>query len=158
IRLTHLRNNDHTFQLKITASARLRNAANEAILAERPYQYVSDRALFVDWTREGGLESVAQTGFREIAQEVARDFFSPTLEAPIFLGAAYKSFAPPIARPVLISRVGAPGKTSVQFVDYRVAQPDPFEIFAHGSRAEVFIRGPKVTPEPNVDDQTDAEW
>src|SRR5262249_11509269 len=117
LQLRSIRKNDQNFQLTIRARARLTNAANGQTVAERSYQSTSGEAMFIDWARAGCLERVAQTGFRQIAQDIARDFCSPTLEAPIFLGAAYGS---PRALPTQGLRSAtrnSPGTTRVQFVD-----------------------------------------
>jgi hypothetical protein len=151
-------NSDWSYQLNIKARARLLNAANDQILAERPYEYTSNPDMFIDWAREGGLESVAKTGFRAIAEKIAQDFFSPEREAPIFLGAGYKTVPPPVARPVQVARRTASGTPKLQFVDYHVTENGPFEISPDAARAQVFIRGPKAKEEPSSDTQTDAEW
>jgi hypothetical protein len=76
--------------LAMNAHARLLRVLDGRILLERSYQYESGPALFVDWTRYGGLEGVAQTGYRTIAEDIATDVFEPSSEPPILIGPGQK--------------------------------------------------------------------
>lgn len=156
LRLRPVQKDGENYQLTIRARARLATAANGQIIAERCYEYASDGAMFIDWARTGGLESVAQTGFRQIARDIVRDFCSPTQEAPLFLGAAYGS--PPTLPAEGVRLARRTSKPLAQFVDYRVTATSPFEIFPDAARAEVMIRGPKPQQEISSDSQTDTEW
>jgi hypothetical protein len=154
LRSTH--KNDQNYQLTIRARARLSKTSKDQVVAERSYEYTSGEAMFIDWSRAGGLESVALTGFRQIAEDIVRDFCSPTLEAPIFLGAAYGNPAARPAQQVRLARRTAPGPPQVQFVDYQVTANNPFEVFPDMARAEVMIHEPKN--DVSSDSQTDTEW
>jgi hypothetical protein len=148
--------NDQNYRLTIHARARLLKTSKDQVIAERSYEYTSGEGMFIDWSRAGGLESVALTGFRQIAQDIVRDFCSPALEAPIFLGAAYGNPAPRPAQHVRLARRTAPG--TPQFVEYRVIANNAFEVFPDVARAEVMIHGPKDKDSTSSDSQTDAEW
>ena len=157
LELRPLHQNEKDFQLTIRARARLVKAVNDQVIIERSYSYTSDVALFIDWARAGGLESVARTGFRQIAQDICRDFCSPLPEAPLFLGAGYGNPTAPQARPVRLASRTAPGTARLQYVDYRVTANGALEVFPNAKRAEVMIRGPKVKAD-NSESETETEW
>lgn len=77
--------------LVISASARLSRASDHRVLLERSYHYQSGSSLYVDWTRRGGLEDVAQTGYQVLAGQIAQDVFEPVLQPPILIGPGVKS-------------------------------------------------------------------
>ena len=74
------------YVLFITASARLERAPDGRVLFERSYDYESSRGMYIDWTRLGGLEYVARTGYDVLAGQIATDIFEPISQAPIVIG------------------------------------------------------------------------
>ena len=76
--------------LFIEARARLSRASDSTILLDRPYQYLSGSAMFVDWTRHGGLEGVAQTAYQSLAEQIAGDIFQLPVAPPILIGPGQK--------------------------------------------------------------------
>ncbi len=84
--------------LSIEASARFVRSADGKVLLDRSYRYQSGPGLFVDWTRYGGLEGVAQTGYQTLAEQIAEDVFEPASEPPILIGPGQKrSHVPPVS-------------------------------------------------------------
>jgi hypothetical protein len=74
------------YALAVESRARLWRTSDGSTLLDRRYRFQSGPAPFVDWARLGGLESVAQTGYRSMAEEIATDIFEPRSEPTIFLG------------------------------------------------------------------------
>lgn len=72
LRLERARSDDGSYFLRIKARARLLRQADNVILYEQPVEYRSGRALFLDWTYRGGLQSVAETGYRALADYYIR--------------------------------------------------------------------------------------
>jgi hypothetical protein len=79
------------YRLSIGASARLVRAADGRVMLERSYHYESGAALFVDWTRNRGVEDVAQTGYQVLAGQIAAEIFEPASLAPMLIGPGQKS-------------------------------------------------------------------
>lgn len=74
------------YVLCIAARARLVRKLDQHLLLDKRYQYQSGPAFFIDWARYRGLEGVAQTGYRSIAEEIAGDVFDPVSEPPLLIG------------------------------------------------------------------------
>jgi hypothetical protein len=85
-RLNVTKSGGNAFILSLGASARLLRAADGRVLLQRSYHYESGPALFIDWTRYGGVDAVAQTGYRALAEQIADDVFQPASESPILIG------------------------------------------------------------------------
>ncbi len=75
---------EHT--LEVRARARLIRCSDGAVLVDRPYRFQSGPALFIDWAEYGGLESVAQTAYQSIADQIADQIFQPVSEPPLLIG------------------------------------------------------------------------
>jgi len=82
------RSDEHV--LSIDARVRLTRSANSAVLFERSYHYQSGSSLFVDWSRTGGVEGVANTGYRSLAEQIVADIFQPLSEPPLLIGPGQK--------------------------------------------------------------------
>jgi hypothetical protein len=85
-RLNVTKSGGNEFILSLGASARLLRAADKRVLLQRSYHYESGPALFIDWTRYAGVDAVAQTGYRALAEQIADDIFQPASEPPILIG------------------------------------------------------------------------
>ncbi len=77
------------FILRIAARARLVATSEAAPIFERHYEFLSGKALFVDWAGQGGFESVARTGYQDITERIARDVADCSATRPMLLGAGY---------------------------------------------------------------------
>ncbi len=115
LRLEQVDRHDH-FALRITARVRLSRAPEASLIYERVYTYHSEKALFIDWARWGGLKSVARTGFRDLADRIAKDIASCSAESPLLVGTGYSGgarlksagpsqFAPEPAQPAMVAMV-----------------------------------------------------
>lgn len=74
------------YVLSIGVHMQLVRTSDRKTLLERSYQFASGPGLFADWTRQGGMESVANTGFRVLAEEIAGDVFEPATQPAILIG------------------------------------------------------------------------
>ena len=61
LRLEVVKAGKSEYTLRIEVRARLLRGSDGAVLLDRPYQYKSGPALFIDWARHGGVDGVAQT-------------------------------------------------------------------------------------------------
>jgi hypothetical protein len=68
LRLERAGSSEATYFLRIKTHARLVRVADGAICFEKSAEYRSGKALFLDWTQQGGVESVAETGYRALAR------------------------------------------------------------------------------------------
>ncbi|MGH7968847.1 MAG: hypothetical protein ACREIC_08995, partial [Limisphaerales bacterium] len=57
-----------SYRQRIRTHARVLRATDGEICFERSAEYRSDTALFLDWTLEGAVEAVAETGYRALAR------------------------------------------------------------------------------------------
>jgi len=92
-----LKADGNQYTLSIAARARLVRSSDAAVLLDRPYEYQSGSDMFIDWARPGGLEGVARTGYRAIAEQIAADVFQPISAPPILIGPGqqHSSFTAP---------------------------------------------------------------
>src|SRR6266567_4666373 len=66
--LERVGSDEGSYFLRIKARARLLRRGGGGLLYEQPGEYRSGRALFVDWTYAGGVQGVAETGYRALAE------------------------------------------------------------------------------------------
>ncbi len=172
------------FALKITARARLVRDSDAALVYDRQYQFQSGTALFVDWARYGGFESVARSGYRQLAEQIAKDLAACTTEPPLFLGAGYLGASRkqqsrlqliPADSPgqsiTLLAFKPSPGVTaqfarlahspddfhSVQFANSQASDTADYQLFSSGRSA--FLLQLPSSKEQAVDEaQSDTEW
>jgi len=172
----------NNYCLCIAAQARLLNVLNRTVLSQREFNYQSEPAMFIDWARLGGLESVANTGFRVLAHRIAQEFFSPDLAQPLFVGlgsleilkrmskaADHKADAPfqtglsssgsaQIVAPGLQTDRVMLASLKPRLIDYHTEVSTAFEVLPDTTRPEVFIRTPKTKSAPEPETLTDTEW
>jgi hypothetical protein len=117
------------YALHIQARARLLRRSDGAVLLDRPYQYTSGPALFIDWARYDGLEGVAQTAYQSLAERIAEDIFQPAAEPPLLIGPGYKHSGALSVRPwIQFVSLVQDNVASVEVYAGRAAQPMPFEV------------------------------
>ena len=93
LRLEAVKVGKSEYTLLIEARARLLRGSDGAVLLDRPYQYKSGPALFIDWARHGGVDGVAQTGYQSLAERIAEDIFQPVSEPPLYIGPGHQHSA-----------------------------------------------------------------
>ncbi|HXP63482.1 MAG TPA: hypothetical protein VN829_23465 [Dongiaceae bacterium] len=152
---------DSKYGLRITARARLVRASDGAILQDRPYEYRSGQAMFIDWTRHDGLASVARTGYRQIADDIAKELFSTAAGKPILLGAGHKGSlhtanAPGLglgpeaslarmahvasAPPAPMTALDTQEPPEIRFVDYRAAEQGSMAIYLENPAPNLLLQ------------------
>jgi hypothetical protein len=68
LRLERAGSSEGSYFLRIKTCARVLRAADGAVCFEENAEYRSGRALFLEWTLQGAVQSVAETGYQELAQ------------------------------------------------------------------------------------------
>jgi hypothetical protein len=81
LRLERSGSGEGSYWLRIKTHARLVRVADGAVCFEQSAEYRSGTALFLDWTLQGGIEGVAETGYRALARYYTDQllFGSPTV-------------------------------------------------------------------------------
>lgn len=78
LRLERAGSSEASYFLRIKTHARVVRVADGAVCFEKTAEYRSGKALFLDWTQQGGLESVAETGYRALARYYVRELVRGT--------------------------------------------------------------------------------
>ena len=160
LRLDHTGAGDSSYALRIKARARLVRQSDGAILSDKPYEYQSGKAMFIDWARQGGFQSVAQTGYRHLADEMASELLSHMSEPPVLLGAGYKN-APGLRaaqHTMLAVNRGPADRSGLQRVAYRPETFASIEIHPAGSASSLFLQKPLTQVEAGSEAQSDLEY
>ena len=146
--------------LKIKARARVLRVSDGALVLDRSFEYQSGKALFIEWTQKGGLESVAETGYRILAAQMASDTLGPWLQEPMLLGAGHKlprtRTSQPVGMPVNAARSTANGP--VRFLNCELQTGSQMEIYSTGP-ATTFLFNPPMTKSQAISEAVaDTEW
>jgi hypothetical protein len=164
LRLERAGAGDSTYGLRITARARLVRASDGAILQDRPYEYRSGQAMFIDWTRYDGLASVARTGYRQIAEDIATELFSTAAGEPVLLGAGHRASLARIAHtatapPTPMTALDTQGPPEIRFVDYRrAAEPGTMAIYLDSPAPNVILQETPTRAAEASDTTSGTEW
>jgi hypothetical protein len=146
--------------LKIKARARVLRVSDRALVLDRLFEYQSGKALFIEWTQRGGLESVAETGYRVLAAQMASDTLGSVLQEPIFLGAGHKSTRTKAVQLVGMSLTASRSAVinSVRFLNCELQTGSQMEIYSTGP-ATTFLFNPPMTKSQAVSEAVkDTEW
>jgi hypothetical protein len=166
LRLYRAGKSDKTFKLLMKCRVSLARASDGAVVYTQPFQYQSGEALFVDWTREDGLASVARTGYRAMALQAGERIFSPPASEPILLGTGqkYPSLPRGFGRPefysaaLQVTQRSESADPSVRFVNFQVSEAGTVEVFSKSAAQGLEIRGPEAKQELVPNAQTDTEY
>jgi hypothetical protein len=167
LRLERTGTGDSKYGLRIRARARLVRASDGVILQDRPYEYRSGQAMFIDWTRYDGFASVARTGYRQIAEDIAKDLFSTATGQPILLGVGHKTSVARIvpgparlsdAPPTLMAALETQGRPETRFVDYRPAEQGSMAIYLDSPAPNFLIQGTQTGGAEAADATGGTEW
>ena len=90
LRLEPTGSSEDSFTLLVKARARLMRTADAAVLCDLPFEFRSEPALFYDWTLKEALQNVANTAYRELAEQMVAQLFLTRSEGPSLLGAGYR--------------------------------------------------------------------
>ncbi len=154
------------YALSMAVHARLVRQADQRILLERTFRYQSGPAFYIDWARHTGLESVAQTGYAILAEQIAEEVFKPVSRSPILIGPGNRHSQGPGVAPDPWSGAlfGAPGEfwfsssPVFQLVSSLEGGRGSIEIYTRSTNG--FLIFPKSTgePDPNIGGQTETEY
>jgi hypothetical protein len=160
LRLERTGSKDSSYALRLKARARLVRQADGIVLSERRYEYMSGKAMFIDWTRQGSLEGVAQTGYRRVADEMAGELLALVTEPPVLMGAGYRvSPATRLGPRTTLAPHAAPlHGAGLQPVAYYPPAFTSFEIRATGSGSSLSLQRPVTRAEAAAEAQSDLEY
>jgi hypothetical protein len=146
-------------RLRITTRTRMVRTSDGAVLYDQPAAYQSGSALFLDWTLRDGFQSVAETGFRELAEHIVGQTLS-TSDTPLLIGPAYKkaSAQKQEAHGRLAGSPGPLGNPAVQLVSYPGDYSGTFQIYPGGDVPQVLFPRPLTREEANSEAIEDLEW
>lgn len=133
LRLEREGSSDTSFALRIKGRVRLCRMSDARVLFDLPLEYKSGKALFVDWSCPAGLQGVAETGYLELANYVARHLLSSSPEGPILAGTGNKrsptrSPAVPPAMLASFQSGESPGPVRVGYVEEDLSQLDIYSV------------------------------
>jgi len=166
LRLHRCRNTDKSFRLEMKALVHLERAADGLTVYDRPFEYQSGEALFLDWARRDGFESVARTAYRAIARQVASDLFSPPSATPILLGTGQKSkgkfsnFDRPDSHsaPLTPAQHAFRSEAAILFANYQYMYAGSIEILPDLSSRQLRIQGLMEKQPPPSEEESDTEY
>ncbi len=177
LRLQRTGAGDSTYALRMRARARVVRATDGAVLFARPYEFRSEPAMFIDWARPGGFESVAQTGYRDLAGQMSRDLFAVPSGEPVVFGpgcsvstpwagnsssrhgerggVAEASFNASTAHRKLVMKDDAP---TIALAAYHPADDGAFEIYSGRAMPDLLVQRPPTRAEAAAEASTETEW
>lgn len=147
LRLSKMNQSEDSYALTIRARARLSRIADHAVLLERVTEYRSGTSLFVDWTRHQALQSVADTGYRKLAQRIFEETLSLS-DGPLLAGPGHKQSPRKTAPPLAFARTtptpearpaSAPG---FQRVSQRLSNLETLGVFSFADSPHVAYQSP----------------
>jgi len=159
LRLEKVGAGDTSFALRIKVRTRLVRMSDGAVLYDQPAEYRSGTCLFLDWTLHNAFQSVADTGYRALAEQIAAQILS-TSATPLLAGAGYKRAPlPPRYAPVTLASNIFPAKlNAVQPVSYAVAGTGTLEVFPTATIPGVVFQLPPSREEAVSEAVRDTEW
>jgi hypothetical protein len=146
--------------LKVKARARTVRTSDGAILCDRTFDFQSGKALFIDWARKGGLESVADTGYRVLAQQMVTETLGPALRRPVFLGGGYeqpKSKKSPTLAPQ-VNALGALARGTIGFTPCELKTGSQMDVYSGGKASTFLLSSPMTRNEAVSEAQEKTEW
>lgn len=154
LRLERAGAGDTSFRLRIRMRTHLVRAADGAVLSERRAEYQSGTCLFLDWTLPNAFQNVAETGYRELAEQCVARLLAGT-DKPVLAGAGYRA-RDGAAR--LATSHAASGRGAKQFVSYPVADTGILGVYSSGDLTHVTIQRPLSRDEASAEALEDATW
>jgi hypothetical protein len=143
LRLERTGSGDTSYRLRIKTRVRLVRTADGAVLCDQPAEYRSGTCLFSDWTLHNAFQSVADTGYRQLAEQCVNRLLTTT-DRPVLAGAGYRR-APaqkPNAAVRLASSQATPSRLTLRPVSYVTADTGTLGIYSTGTVAHVMIQRP----------------
>lgn len=159
LRLERTGSGDASFALRIRARLRLVRAADGAILLDEPFQYRSGKALFHDWTLHRGLQSVAESAYRELAGRMVERLSTALLDEPVLVGAGYRKS--PVRTPepaVLLAAHRLQPGARVQFVNHALDDEGIMGIFTAPTLSRVTYQRPLTKSDAITEAVRESDW
>ena len=160
VRLVRTGKGQDSFALRIKARARVARASDGKVLYDEPFEYLSGTALFHDWTLATGVQTVADTGYRKLAERMTERLFLATRDEPALVGTGFRkpfSPTPAPARQQQVATTAAPASSGFTQVAYRFADSGTFGIYSTSSVAGLVIQAPKTKQEAVTEVETTVE-
>lgn len=160
LKLERTGSSDTSFALRIKARARLFRLSDGAVLYDRPSQYLSEPALFLDWTYPEAFRGVTETGYGELAAHIAEQVFSTYADDPVLLGAGYLK-APthtPGPNALVENKASFPRRPSAQFVGFTEVGSGQVGIYSTSAVAHVTLQKPLTRDDAASEALSDVEW
>ena len=143
LRLERTGSSDTSYALRIKIQTRLMRVADGSVLCAQPVEYRSGKCLFLDWTLKDAFQSVADTGYQELANHIVGQLLT-TDSRPVLAGAGYgKASAQNRAGMVRFTGSKTPlNCPTAQFVSYAMADTETLEIHPSAEVAHLVFRTP----------------
>jgi hypothetical protein len=140
---------DKSFSLHIKARAVLRRVSDGQMLYQAPFEYRSGAGPFADWTCARAFQAVAETGYHDLAKQIADRFLMAAPGGPLLTGAGYRKSPGhvsdaetmlatfrPAAQPVRAVQVSSPG-----------CDPGTLDVFSAATFVPVHLQRPLTKDE-----------
>jgi len=156
LQLQRLSKSDGSYVLCIAARARVLSASGGTVLCDRPYEYCSGKAMFIDWASQTGFERAAQTGYQTLADRIAAELLPSISDQPLLLGAGYPSTRVQSAEIRLagLEHTWPATDARVQRVGAFAADAASIAVYAPNERVNLIIQRP-LTRQEAVDEAVD---
>ena len=159
LRLERAGAGDTSFRLRIKMRTRLVRAADGAVLGERCAEYQSGTCLFLDWTLQNAFQNVAETGYRELAEDCVNRLLAVT-DKPVVAGAGNRRVSAQV-RPGAAQFTGShasSGRGATQFVSYPVADTGTLGVYSRADLTHVAIQRPLSRDEASAEAREETTW
>jgi hypothetical protein len=159
LRLERTGPGDTSFQLQIKTRMRLVRTADGAVLYDRPAEYRSGTCLFSDWTLHNSFQSVADTGYRQLAETCTARLLTTT-DGPTLAGAGYRRAPAPNRHAAVRLAANQPPlrRLPAQFVSYAMSDTGTLGIYSTGNVAHVVIQRPLTREQAGSEALSDVDY
>jgi hypothetical protein len=159
LRLERAGSGDTSYRLRIKTRMRLVRTADGTVLYDQPAEYRSGTCLFVDWTLDNAFQSVADTGYRQLAEQCA-SLLLTTTDRPVQAGAGYRRA--PAQQPDATIRLATyqppSSRLPVRPVSYPMADTGTLGIYSTGTVAHVVIQRPLTRDQATSEALSDVDY
>ena len=158
LRLERTGASDASYRLRLRTRTRLLRAADRAVLCDRSAEYRSGTCLFRDWTLRDALQSVADTGYRQLADQYVGRLLATT-DRPVLAGAGCRR-APALNRHADITLAAcqaAPDHRPLQCLINTMANPGALEVYSTRTTTPLMIQRPPTRDEAAAEARSDAD-
>jgi hypothetical protein len=161
LRLQKTNRRDDSFALLIKTRVRLVRAADGAVLYDEPFEFRSGTALFIDWSSGDAFQRVAQTGYRQIAEQMAEQLSMATRDEPLLEGAGFNRSPSRLAKAPLelaSSSRSVTGNPDANYASFAVVRLDPRAVLSSDvdSYPHVALQSPLTKEEATEKAQRDV--